>query len=632
MIREKELDRIVDAVVGEILTETAAKNSIHIINENRESKNLSNARHYLVGIGYTPEKAQETLDAMRSDIPNSRVCRCKFMTGLCRMFVEGELTNYNTMSGLNQTLKLMQGHENDYDSNLNGMKAADLINRFATAVQGDVQKDRESLSSQQFDSTEDGDYNGYTIVPINSFGEASQYSDYTQWCVTRESYSWNNYTQGGRIKFYFLLKAGFEEMEEPLESGNPLDEYGLSMVAVSVNLNGSLSTCTSRWNHDNGGNDAVMNTAQISRLIGRNFYDVFLPEDANKFNYFNHKRLKKYLEHYYGKIFFDHGQHSIMTTHDGLIINVGKIEGRNGMVYPIVINRRINFLDKLTLTSNKQTVADFHVIFPQFEEGFNTKHHFNKINNTFILMDNLTYNIGRMDGTLVFPEWLKGEDMILPLTNGFTLFNSKPDYADSSYNGNINLLDIELEPVFKGIHATHFDDTEREGLTIKEASFKFKDRRGASIQIEFHTEDSNFYDPEKEKYIPYTDINSYLASEYGFTEKYMEKNHFFENRILSRTLIITENQMKILKNILSEEEGKPGLRYATGSYTVRCNLKRFHKAWDDLKKNLKFYPTREEAMRKRKPDDCYLFTMNGDGSFENTESFESDAFVKSVSD
>lgn len=59
----------------------------------------------------------------------------------------------------------------------------------------------------------------------------------------------------------------------------PLDEYGLSMVAVCVDKDGDLRTCTCRWNHSNGGNDNIMDTKQISQLVGRNFYDVFKPNN-----------------------------------------------------------------------------------------------------------------------------------------------------------------------------------------------------------------------------------------------------------------------------------------------------------------------------------------------------------------
>jgi uncharacterized protein YodC (DUF2158 family) len=61
-----------------------------------------------------------------------------------------------------------------------------------------------------------------------------------------------------------------------------LDEYGLSMIAISVNENGMLSTCTCRWNHGNGGNDNIMNSKEISQIIGMNFFEVFKPNNKLK--------------------------------------------------------------------------------------------------------------------------------------------------------------------------------------------------------------------------------------------------------------------------------------------------------------------------------------------------------------
>ena len=58
------------------------------------------------------------------------------------------------------------------------------------------------------------------------------------------------------------------------------------MIAVSVNEDGSLNTCTCRWNHSNGGNDNIMTTQQISQLLGVNFYQTFLPvteEEKNEY-------------------------------------------------------------------------------------------------------------------------------------------------------------------------------------------------------------------------------------------------------------------------------------------------------------------------------------------------------------
>ena len=57
----------------------------------------------------------------------------------------------------------------------------------------------------------------------------------------------------------------------------PLDEYGLSMIAVSITMEGEPNSITCRWNHDNGGSDSVMDDEQLSELLGVNFYSVFKP-------------------------------------------------------------------------------------------------------------------------------------------------------------------------------------------------------------------------------------------------------------------------------------------------------------------------------------------------------------------
>ena len=52
------------------------------------------------------------------------------------------------------------------------------------------------------------------------------------------------------------------------------------MIAVCVDENGNLKTCTCRWNHDNGGDDHIMNEAEISRTVDMNFYGVFKPNNT----------------------------------------------------------------------------------------------------------------------------------------------------------------------------------------------------------------------------------------------------------------------------------------------------------------------------------------------------------------
>ena len=123
-----------------------------------------------------------------------------------------------------------------------------------------------------FNSTSD-----YDIVPINSFEEARRYGRFTSWAITRSRDMFDNYTEDGLIQFYFCLRNGFQDEEPVASEGCPLDSYGLSMLAVSVDEDGRINTCTCRWNHENGGNDYMMDSRQLSRLLNVDVSDVMRP-------------------------------------------------------------------------------------------------------------------------------------------------------------------------------------------------------------------------------------------------------------------------------------------------------------------------------------------------------------------
>ena len=256
-----------------ICTENQADRLHGVIVENRESKNLSKARNYIRKMRPNID-AQQIVDGIRTDIPNSRIADCKFILGIARMYLDGQLQNQDIIAKLNRTLRLIgsDAHVNEYNNDLNGESADVLIQRFSGNIQQDLDNRKNDLSRQTFQ-----DNGEYEIVPIDSFEEAEKYGEYTSWCVTHYPEMYNSYTHSGMGRFYFCLKNGFESVPQEKGENCPLDEYGLSMIAVSVNEDGSCNTITCRWNHDNGGNDNIMDEEELSRVIGRNFYQTFLP-------------------------------------------------------------------------------------------------------------------------------------------------------------------------------------------------------------------------------------------------------------------------------------------------------------------------------------------------------------------
>lgn len=246
----------------------------HVINENRESKMRSLARRYAKSRGYSDEQCKEIDMRILHDIPNVRLGDYKFMLGVTRLFVDGQLSDAQSIMKINQYLKLLTAtaHINEYDNDLNGMSFSEIDDRFGVIQRQFNQEDMQKSNERQFVENAE-----YQIVKIPDANVASKYANYTDWCVTHDSGAYDNYTGGGLGLFYFCLKNGFENVPKEKGENCPFDEYGLSMIAVSVNMDGSPNTITCRWNHENGANDHVMEPEELERVIGRGFYRTFKP-------------------------------------------------------------------------------------------------------------------------------------------------------------------------------------------------------------------------------------------------------------------------------------------------------------------------------------------------------------------
>ena len=249
------------------------------INESQESESIKAARKlYMQRRGVDENEADRWVRIdLRGDIPALRSKQGgKFIFGITRMFLDGQIRDAATIENINTSVQYAStdAHIKEYDRNLNGLSAQEFINKFADAVKADSQADRNARAQEQYIGESD-----YQIIPINSFEEAQQYSKYTSWCITHYENMYESYSSNGVAQFYFCLKKGFENVRMSAGENCPLDEYGLSMIAVCVDKDGRLKTCTCRWNHDKGGNDHILDTKQISQIVNRNFYEVFKPNE-----------------------------------------------------------------------------------------------------------------------------------------------------------------------------------------------------------------------------------------------------------------------------------------------------------------------------------------------------------------
>ena len=362
-----------------------------------EGGNMKHARKYLEAKGYPPEQRQKILDAIRTDIPNSRLQQCKFLLGVTRLYMEGQLKDGNSISQLNKALKYIasDAHVNEYDYNLNEENLDTLVQRFSGVAKADLEQSIAASNARQLTPNKD-----YTIVPINSPKEAAKYGKYTSWCVTHYSNMYDSYTANGKGRFYFCLRRGFENELKMKGEGCPLDSYGLSMIAVSVTMEGEVNTITCRWNHDNGGNDNIMTIEQLENLLGRNFYQTFKPYTREEL-------------HAKGVILFDEVQGLLDSGKKPEEIFDGVDSFQNGFAV-VLLNDKKNLIS----TEGKLVSNQWFDGVDSFQNGF------------AIVKLNDKWNLINTEGKLVSNQWF---DCASDFRDGFAvvLLNNKWNFINT---------------------------------------------------------------------------------------------------------------------------------------------------------------------------------------------------------
>ena len=255
-----------------------------LISESQESASIKEATRLVMDrLRYTKEQADNFIRIdLRASFPILRSKEGgKFILGVTRMYLDGQISDASTISSLNQTLKyiLTPTHYNEYDRNLNGLSAQQLIDRFKQARTDDLEKDKAELGATQYT-----EHPEYKIVRIDSFEQAKQYGEYNDWCLAQPNGedNYDQYTSDGVNQLYFILRNGFENEPRVKGKNAPYDSYGLSMMTVIVDPEGMMTQSTTRWNHENDSSDSAFTPKQISEIIGRNFYEVFKPNTKFK--------------------------------------------------------------------------------------------------------------------------------------------------------------------------------------------------------------------------------------------------------------------------------------------------------------------------------------------------------------
>ncbi len=88
----------------------------------------------------------------------------------------------------------------------------------------------------------------YRIVEIQDFPQLQNYRDYTEWCIIYSEMAYDYYLEQGKRRLLIFERDDYMKNSKEEGIGFPYDSFGLSLIAVILNEDGTLYSVTTRWN------------------------------------------------------------------------------------------------------------------------------------------------------------------------------------------------------------------------------------------------------------------------------------------------------------------------------------------------------------------------------------------------
>lgn len=106
----------------------------------------------------------------------------------------------------------------------------------------------------------------YSVFEVNGYDDVEQFKEFVNWCIVLSEHIYNEYASNGS-RFYICENEGWWDL--PCQTGTnfPLDNYGMSLIAIEVGPDSHFRSITTRWN-DNG---AELSEPRLKRLLGDKF-------------------------------------------------------------------------------------------------------------------------------------------------------------------------------------------------------------------------------------------------------------------------------------------------------------------------------------------------------------------------
>ena len=107
----------------------------------------------------------------------------------------------------------------------------------------------------------------YNIVEITEYVQLLRYKDYTEWCIIITEIAYEYYLDFGKRRLYILERDDYTSLSSQKGQGYPYDSYGLSLIAVITNADGTLANVTTRWNSIEEDEEG-MDIGRMKELVG----------------------------------------------------------------------------------------------------------------------------------------------------------------------------------------------------------------------------------------------------------------------------------------------------------------------------------------------------------------------------
>lgn len=224
------------------------------------------AVNLLVSYGMKEADARSFINELMRRIPLMKDDLRKYIQGVVRWCIQGDIdpSDDRDLSKVNSLLAVIRNSPcyDFYDKDFNGASFKEVQSTLNVKLDGESER-----------PVRQGDYK---VIPIESYREALKYKKYApDWCILESEQAFDEHTFNGVNKFFFCLKDGWKD-EEPIPGDNyPYDNYGYSMIAVSVDPDGNVVSTTSRWNFDDA-HDNFLTESQLKKVLGNAFLDLYL--------------------------------------------------------------------------------------------------------------------------------------------------------------------------------------------------------------------------------------------------------------------------------------------------------------------------------------------------------------------